>query len=239
MEERKLPIGEHLEELRQVLTVSVVAVILATATSYFAWGEELYELVVSPLHTYDVDLVYIGMAEALLARVKLAVLSGLVLALPVILWKVWGFIAPALFPHERRFLLTLIPLALLLFGLGTVFAYLLVFKFVARFLLVMVRAEGLVPMLSIGQYISFLVSFLIPFGLVFELPLVVYFLARIGLLDHRWLSRNRKFALLVFLSVSAVLTPPDVISQILLTGPMALLYEVGVVVAWLVRGRGG
>jgi len=238
VEEKNLSLKDHLEDLRRVLAVSAVTVLVTTIISYAALGDLLFQLITDPLRQYAVKLIYIGMAEAFFTRIKISFLAGVILALPVILWEIWRFVSPALYPRERRRLLVMLPLSLLLFAAGVAFAYLVVFNFAARFLLVMVSSEDLTPMISIGRYVSFLVSFLIPFGVIFELPLVVYFLARMGLIDYRWLSQKRKYALLVIFTLAAVLTPgPDVISQVMLAGPTYLLYETGVLVARLVRPR--
>jgi len=237
MKEKNLSLAGHLEELRRVLTVSLAAVLVTTIISYSFGSELLYQLITEPLRKFNVQLVYIGVAEAFLTRIKIAFLAGVILALPVILWEIWNFVSPALFPRERRCLLVVLPLSLLLFVAGMAFAYLVVLNFAVRFLLVVVSGSALLPMISIGHYVSFLVSFLIPFGAVFELPLAVFFLVRMGLIDHRWLSRNRKFAVLAVFVVAAVLTPPDVISQVLMAAPICLLYEIGVLVARLARPR--
>ena len=235
-EENNMTLTEHLGDLRRVLTVSIIAIFVTSIASYAAFGDQLFGLVTEPLKKFDVELIYIGMAEAFVTKIKVAILAGIILALPVILWQIWSFVAPALLPKERRYFILLIPISALLFAGGALFAYLVVFNFAARFLLVVVSGD-LTPMLSVGKYVSFLIAFVLPFGAVFELPLVVYFLTKIGLINHRWLARNRKFALFGFFIIAAVLTPPDVVSQILLAGPMLVLYEIGVIIARFVKPR--
>lgn len=236
MDEKNLSLTEHLEELRRVLFISMVTVLITSSITYAAFGDQLFRLITDPLKDLHVELVYIGMSEAFLTKIKLSVLAGLILALPMILWQLWSFVAPALFPRERRYILLVIPLSLILFALGVAFAYFIVFNFAARFLLIMVSGD-LLPMLSIGQYVSFLISFVIPFGVMFELPLAVYFLSRMGLIDHHWLKRNRKYAIFVIFVASAILTPPEVMSQILLAVPMLVLYEISVLISWLFRRK--
>ncbi len=239
MSDRKdtdLSLVEHLEDLRKVFIVSLIAILVTTVISYFAFGEQLLDLVTGPLEKWDVKLVYIGMAEAFITKIKLAVLTGIIMALPIMSWQVWQFVKPALYPRERRFILTAIPLFAILFASGACFAYFVVFNFAARFLLVVV-SDQLVPMLSVGPYVSFLVTFLVPFGLVFELPLVVYLLTRMGFVSYHWLTKNRRFAILICFILGAVLTPPDIISQVLLAGPMVLLYEISILVARFVKPK--
>jgi len=225
-----LSLSEHLTDLRKVFTISIIAIVLCSAVTYFVFGNQLYNLITDPLKSLDVKLVYIGMAEAFITKIKIAVLAGVIVAMPIIMFQIWRFLAPALFPKERRLVLLVLPLSIILFAMGVSFAYLVVFEFAARFLLVVVSGD-LEPMLSVGPYVSFLISFLIPFGIVFELPMVVFFLARFGIVNHRWLSKNRKFAVLIFFVIGAVLTPPDVVSQVLLAGPMMLLFEISVLIA--------
>ncbi|MHB1418695.1 MAG: twin-arginine translocase subunit TatC [Bacillota bacterium] len=237
MNERKGTLFEHLDDLRRVLTVSAIVIMVASAVSFFFLGDWLFKFLTDPLQKFDVKLVYIGITEAFFAKIKLSVLAGFIISLPVILWQIWNFVAPALFPKERRYLLLVIPLSLLLFAIGAIFAYLVVFNFAARYLLVVIRGD-LQPMLSVGQYISFLIAFLIPFGAVFETPLVMYYLARFGIIKHSMLAKNRKYVILGIFVAAAALTPgPDVISQVLLAVPLVLLFEIGVLVTRFVKPR--
>ncbi|MHB1126990.1 MAG: twin-arginine translocase subunit TatC [Bacillota bacterium] len=239
MGEQKLSLMGHMDDLRRVFTVTVIAVLVTSTVSFLLFGDQLLHLVTDPLKQYDVQLVYIGITEAFFTKIKLAVLAGILLALPLILWQAWSFIAPALLPKERRYLIMLLPLSLLLFAGGAVFAYLVVFNFAARFLLVVVRGD-LQPMLAVGQYVSFLISFVLPFGAVFELPLVIYFLTRLGIVNYTKLTKNRKYVILGIFVLAAVLTPgPDVISQALLAGPLVVLYEAGVLVSRFVKPKAG
>ncbi|MEW6547081.1 MAG: twin-arginine translocase subunit TatC [Bacillota bacterium] len=239
MAQRKseMTLMEHLEELRRVLVVCTVAVGISTAVVYGFFRQELYDLVTFPLRQYDAPLIFIGLGEAFMTQLKLAVAAGFVIALPVILWQVWGFIVPALRPEEKRMVGVTALLSLLMFFAGAAFAYFTVFRFAARFLITVAGPE-VRPMLSIGHYVSFLVTFLIPFGLAFELPVIIYFLARWGLVTGSWLARNRRPVIVVIFIVAAALTPtPDVVSQLLMAGPLLLLYEVSILVAKVAANR--
>lgn len=236
MDRRNLSIMGHLEELRKVLAISIITVIITTSIAYFAFSDKLFNLITAPLKGFDVELVYIGLAEAFVAKIYVAILAGVILALPVLFWQLWSFVSPALFLNERRYLLVIVPFSLLLFALGAAFAYFMVFNFAVRFLLVVVNDE-IRPMLSIKLYLSFLLVFLLSFGVAFQIPLVILFLTKIGLIDYHWLVKNRKFALLVIFIAAAILTPPDVISQLILAGPMLLLYEIGVIIARITKSK--
>lgn len=230
---------EHLEELRRVLVVSAVAMAVTTGIAYGLFRQQLLDLVTGPLQGMDVKLVYIGLGEAFMTQIKLSLLAGFVLALPVILWEVWTFVAPALRPQEKRLIVVIILVSMLLFGVGAGFAYLTVFKFATRFFLV-IAGPDLAPMLSIGSYTSFLVAFLIPFGLAFEMPVAVYFLARWGIVGPEWLQKHNKMAILAIFVLSAAITPGgDPISQLCMAAPLLILYEVSIVIARLARPHSG
>lgn len=236
--QEEMTLTQHLSDLRGVLIVSLGAFILFSIVAFTVFGERLIELVVSPLQALDVPLVYIGVAEGLLTKFKISMLAGFVASLPVILWKVWSFVAPGLTPSERRLALAVIPFSLMAFALGFMFAYYVVFKYALYFLVKTAVGDTYFrPMLSVGQYVSFLVSFTVPFGLVFQLPLVAFFLSRAGIVSYGLLVRVRKYAILVIFIVAAVLTPPDVVSQVMMAGPLLVLYEMSILVARFARPR--
>ena len=154
------------------------------------------------------------------------------LGLPVIFWQLWGFIAPALYAHEKRYVIPFVVLSSGCFLAGTVFGFQVAFPLMFGFLVEAGTAGGeVVPMLSMGSYLSLAGQMLLAFGITFELPIVILFLARIGVIDYPLLARNRKYALLVCFILGAVFSPPDVVSQTVLAVPMFCLYEVGI---WLV-----
>ncbi|MGB9887105.1 MAG: twin-arginine translocase subunit TatC [Moorellales bacterium] len=223
---------EHLEELRRVLVVCGLTLGITSGIVYGLFRQQLLAWVTAPLLKYQVPLIYIGLGEAFLTQIKLSLAAGFVLALPVILWQVWSFVVPALKPEERRTVAGIVFSSVLLFTAGVLFAYFAVFRFVVRFLIT-VAGPGLTPMFSVGHYISFLITFLLPFGLCFELPLIMYLLTRWGIVEEDWLVKNRRYAVVIVFIVAAALTPgPDVVSQLCMAGPLLVLYEVSV---WVVR----
>lgn len=229
----RMSVGGHLQELRRMLLVSTVAVLGFTALIFGLWQEQVWQFVVSPLRGYDVALVNIGLPEALFTKFKVCLVAGILLSLPIICWQLWSFFAPALLENERKLVIVLGPLSVLLFLSGAAFAYWGVFRYAARFLL-LIAGDDIKPMLSVGQYVSFLISFLIPFGIIFELPLVSYVLSRLEILTPGWLLHNRKYAILGIFVIAAAITPTtDMISQLMMAGPMMLLYEASVVVSRL------
>jgi len=163
-------------------------------------------------------------------------MAGVVVMSPFIFYQIWAFVKPALYDNEIRLFRVLFFIALLLFLSGIVFCYCYVYELALN--LFLVSGEDLAtPMLSIDKYIGFLVGFLLPFGIVFELPVAIFIMARMGIIDHKQLTGSRKFVFFGIFILAAILTPPDVISQIMLGLPMYLLYEVGVLVARFTKPR--
>ena len=156
----------------------------------------------------------------------------LLVALPVLLWQLWLFVAPALYPGEKRLAVPFVLCSCLCFAAGTYFGFTFVFPVIFTFLINYGIGMGEVKaMLSMGGYLTMSSHLLLAFGLVFELPIALFFLARLGIVDYHWLARNRRYAFLVAFIVGAMLTPPDLFSQVSIALPFIVLYEVGVWVA--------
>lgn len=236
MDDKSMSIIEHLGEFRRVLIVSFLSIIIASFASYFLWGEKLLDLATDPLKNYDLSLVYITMPEAFITKVKISLVAGVVVASPIVLWQIWSYIVPALHKNERRAVLTVFPASLALFVLGVMFAYFVVFRFAANFLL-LVAGEGLTAMISVSRYVSFLLAFLLPFGIIFQMPLIVLFLTRVGILSPSYLVKHRKMIIVLSFVLGAILTPPDIISQVFMAGALIGLYEVSIFVSRLVKPK--
>ncbi len=232
----KQPVTAHLEELRHRLIVCICAWVAAFLLCY-GFAERLFQFVAQPVRAVlpeGSSLVFINATEPFFTYLKIAAFAGLLLALPVILWQIWQFVAPGLHSHEKRFAVPFVLASCACFATGAWFGFLYVFPLIFRFLIGFGTGNGdIEAMLSMGIYLSLSCKLLLAFGVVFELPIVIFFLARLGIVDHHWLARNRKYALLVAFIVGAILTPPDVISQLALAVPFLLLYEIGILVARL------
>lgn len=227
-----MTIIEHLEELRVRLLVSLGAFAVATAAS-FLLVERILGLLLRPVGR----VVFLAPTEAFFVRLKVAALAGVFLSLPVILVQIWRFVSVGLMPTERRYTLSLLPAALVLFVAGGAFAFLVILPIGVRFLL-SYQTENLVPMISVQAYTSFATAFVLAFGLLFQMPVVILFLARLGLVTPASLAAGRKYALLAIVIASAVLTPGgDVVSQMLMAAPTYLLYEASIWIARLVTPR--
>lgn len=231
-----MAITDHLGELRKRLMIAAIAWLIAFIGCY-SFGERLFEEIARPVRDAlpeGSSLVFINATEPFFTILKVSALAGLVVAFPVIIWQVWGFIAPGLYAHEKKFAIPFVVFSSICFGTGTYFGFTLVFPMIFSFLVTYgTSVSGVEAMLAMGAYLTLATRLLIAFGLVFELPIVIFFLARMGIVDHKWLSRNRKFALLLAFVMGAVLTPPDIFSQASIAVPFIVLYEVGIIVARL------
>ena len=176
------------------------------------------------------------MSEALTTKFKVALIAAVIVASPVVIWQAWSFIKPALYPQEQKAFRVLFFLALLLFLVGVMFCYFAVYTLAVDFFLI--QGDGLAtPMLSIDKYVNFLFGFIVPFGIAFQLPVFLYLTTRMGWTNYKMLSSKRKYVLLGIFIVAAILTPPDVVSQVALGVPLYVLFEIGVQVARLTKPR--
>jgi sec-independent protein translocase protein TatC len=229
-EDEKLPFTAHLEELRNRLIVVFAAVGIGFLISY-AFKEKIFEILSWPLISVmgkGDKLIFTGLPEAFFTYLKVALLSGIVMAAPVILYEFWMFVAPGLYKKERRLLLPAVILSSIFFVGGALFGYFIVFPIGFKFFLGF-TSETVRPLPSMREYLGFSSKLLIAFGLAFELPLVVTLMARLGLVTVDFLKKNRKYAVLIFFIVAAILTPPDVVSQILMAVPLMFLYEISII----------
>ncbi|MBI5552620.1 MAG: twin-arginine translocase subunit TatC [Desulfobacterales bacterium] len=231
----KQPFTAHLEELRSRLIKASIAVGLGFLLSY-AFKEQIFDILTAPLMRvmqHGDHLIYTNLPEAFFTFLKTAFFTGIMLASPVLLYQFWMFVAPGLYDREKKLALPILLLSTLFFGGGILFAYFVVFPFGFKFF-VGFASETVRPMPAMREYLSFASKLLLAFGLVFEMPMVITLLARLGIVSVAQLRKFRRYAILLFFIVAAILTPPDVISQILMALPMMLLYEISILGAHLV-----
>ena len=236
MSDVKMPFTSHLAELRNRLIVCFVAVGLGFAVAY-AFSAEIFEWLVRPLIKVlppGDKLVFTALPEAFFIYIKASLIAGIVLASPVIFYELWMFVAPGLYKKEKRWVLPFVIISSLLFAGGALFGYFVVFPVGFRFL-VSFSTENIHALPSLQLYLSFCLKLLLGFGLVFEFPVLAYFLARIGIINSRMMAKNRRIAILLIFIVAAVITPPDVVSQIMLAVPLYLLFEISI---WIVKMAG-
>lgn len=233
MSDEQLPLMTHLEELRKRLVVSAISWAVGFLVCY-SYAEKLFIFIADPVRSAlpkGSKLVFITATEPFFTYLKIGAIAGLLLALPIIIWQIWLFVAPGLYRNEKKLVIPFVFASCLCFATGTYFGFTFVFPNIFTFLIKFGNQADVTAMLSMGSYLSLSSKLLLAFGLVFELPIIIFFLARMGIVDHLWLRKNRKYALVVAFVVGAVLTPPDVFSQTALAIPFVLLYEIGIWVA--------
>ena len=232
--EDKQGIIEHLADLRKALLISVVAIFIAAMACY-AYSEQLLNIVTMPLRSINQQLIVTGVTEAFFVKLELSFLAGLIIAFPIVSWAIWGFFKPALYPRERKYIYILFPATLILFAAGVLFSYFGILPLVLKFF-VYIAGENLQTMFKVDQYVSFVMSFSIPFGIVFELPIIMFFMTKIGIVKPEMLTKNRKYIILAIVVIAGVLTPgPDPISQVMMAVPMYILFEVSIIVSRFAR----
>jgi sec-independent protein translocase protein TatC len=234
MDDRPMTVVEHLEELRRRLLLAFAALGVGTVFG-FLFVDRVLDFLVRAM---GVDrVVFFAPAEALFIRLKIALFLGVFIGLPVILYQLWAFIGVGLTQIERRAVLMLLPPSLALFGVGSAFGLFVIMPVGIRVLL-SYQTETLQPMLAIGPTLSFMMAFVLAFGFVFQVPIVVVFLARLGIVSPATLAATRRYAIVAIVILAAILTPgTDVISQMLMAVPTYALYELSIFLARLVAPK--
>jgi sec-independent protein translocase protein TatC len=222
----------HIADLRKRLVISSLTVV-AMFFVCFAFYEPILSWMMIPVKTIlpeNSHMVAVEIQETFFTALKVAFFGGFVISLPVIFWQLWLFLAPGLYDHEKKLVIPFVFFATLMFLVGASFAYYIVvpvgFEFLVNF------GSAVVTVLpSIGKYVGFFTKLLIGFGIAFELPVITFFLAKIGLVDDRMLKNFFRYAIILIFVISALLTPPDVISQLLMAGPLTILYGISIYIA--------
>ena len=241
MRDRHLPVRQHLVELRRRLMWSAIAVLITTGTA-FAFHQQLLTLLMEPAQGFTDMLpnqkpIYTELTEFIGIAMKTSLLVGLAAAMPFVLYQAVMFVAPGLSPTERIYLYTLLPVSVLVFLAGAAFGYRILFPPAVRFLLSF-GSDIATPFIRIGNYINLMLSLLFWMGVVFETPVVLFFLSRIGVVTPEFLARQRRYAVIVAFVLGAMITPTfDPINQSLVAGPIIVLYEAGIWLAKLGRRR--
>ena len=226
----KMPFMEHLGELRVRIVRALVALLVGLGIA-LPFSQKIVDYLARPVAATGNNLVFLALTEAFWVQMKVAVIVGLFIASPAILWQIWAFVAPGLHYHEKKYAAPFVLIGSALFIGGGAFSLKVVTPYAITFLLSYSR-PGLQPMISIGSYIDFLLKFTVAFGVVFELPLALTLLSRMGVVTPQTLAKNRKYAILGAFIASAILTPtPDAFNQTLMAGPLILLYEIGIISA--------
>lgn len=238
VESSRMPLIDHLVELKQRL-IKIIVFALLGCIACFAFAQNIWDALVDPMNnalkaTGRGTMAITEPLEGFLTYLKVAALAGIGIASPFIFHQIWAFIAPGLYPQEKKAIGPLALASTVLFLGGASFGYFVIFDFAFPFFLEVTESldQDVEAVLSIQAYLGLATKLLIAFGTSFQLPIVLYFLARIGLVDHRDLFSSFRYAVVGMFVVSAIITPPDILSQCLMAGPLILLYGVGIVLAY-------
>ena len=231
-EEESMTLLQHLDELRVRLKRISFAIILGCLACY-SFAEKLFDYLVMPMVAVMPDqssFIYTAPHEAFVTYLKVAALAGFFAASPYIFYQVWAFIAPGLYEEERKYIVPIAFFSAVCFIGGGAFAYFIVFPFAFEFFMSF-NTGNIQAMLKLNEYLSFSMKLIFAFGLVFEMPLFALFLSRLGIVTASMMRKARKFAILFSFILAALLTPPDVVSQLLMAGPLMILYEISIIIA--------
>ena len=220
---------DHLEELRRRLIKAVLAVVVGAVVSWF-----FVDYVIDLLAKFVGQVYFTAPAEAFMVRIKLSAIMGIVLAVPIIFLQLWRFVSPGLYKREKSLATPVVLATTFFFLVGASFCYFIVLPAALKFLMGY-GTENMAPLISIGSLLTFCAYLILAFGLVFELPVVAFFLGRIGVISSKILRKGRRYAIILALVFGATLTPPDLFSQVMLAGPILILYELSI---WIVRFTG-
>ncbi len=233
--EKEMSFLDHLEELRWTILRSLIALVVGMIIC-FIFAQTILDLLIYPASRMEPPLVFqfLKVQGMLIVYIEIGFFGGLILALPYIFYEIWKFISPGLLPKERRYFIPLIFFTTLLFLLGLSFAYWVILPFAINFF-VGLAPEGIVANIAIDFYIGFAIRLMFLFGVVFELPVVSYFFAKIGFLTRDFMRSYRRHAIVAIFVVAALLTPPDPVTQIFLGIPLVLLYELSIYIVGLVE----
>lgn len=221
-----MPFLDHVEELRWRLIKSIVAVVV-TGIVAFIFADRIYSLITMPLG--DTKLHFTEVTGSFYAYLKLAFFAGIVVAAPYVFYQLWSFIAPGLYQKEKQTVIPMVLSSFLLFLIGGSFCFFIVLPIALEFLLGY-GAGILTPIITVSSYISFAGLMIVAFGMAFQLPVIGYFLGKIGLATPQRLAKGRPYAIVGMLIIGAVLSPPDVFTQILLAVPLIFLYEITIII---------
>lgn len=225
----EMPFLDHLEEFRWTLLKSIIAVVVCMIGSWFL-SDMFYKTITRLANKAELPLIYTKIMEPIIIKLEMALFMGMVIALPFVFYFVWSFISPGLYANEKKAILPLVYGATFCFFIGASIAYFVIIPFMLSFIKSFMTPD-VEPLITIGNFIGNLLKFTVLFGVLFELPLVSFVLAKIGILKHTWMSKYRKYAIIVIFIIGAFLTPPDPLSQIMMALPLILLYEISILIA--------
>jgi sec-independent protein translocase protein TatC len=238
-EELRMPIMEHLRELRVRLIRTVIAVTAGFIVAYF-FSDQLFAALTLPIREvshHKLLLIGTGVGEAFFTKIKVSLIAGLFVASPAVFYEVWKFISPGLYQTERRMAFPFIFFATIFFVAGGYFCWAVVFKVGYTFFLEQYASIGVTPTIRISEYLAFSAKLMLAFAITFEMPIFAFFLTRLGMIDYKMMVKQFRYAILIIFVISAALTPPDMVSQFLLAIPLLFLYGLSIGVSYFFRNK--
>jgi sec-independent protein translocase protein TatC len=254
-QDKEMSFWEHLEELRWHLFRAVLVLLLLAIAAFIMRHFIFDQIILAPkrpdfitykllcqlgkfLHAdslclgdVDLQIINISMAGQFTTHIYISVIAALVVAFPYVIWEIWSFVRPALLPKEKKYSQGAVFFSTILFIIGMLFSYYLIVPLTVNFFATYQVSESVQNTITLNSYISTVVSVTLATGLVFELPIFVFFLTKVGIITPKFMKRNRKYVLILLLTIAAIITPPDVASQILVTIPLMGLYEISILVS--------
>ncbi|WAA12575.1 twin-arginine translocase subunit TatC [Fervidibacillus halotolerans] len=230
MNEKPMSIFEHVAELRKRLIFIVVFFFLSMVGSFFI-AEPVIVYLQHTEEAAQLQLNFFRLTDPLKIYMQMAFVLSVIITAPVILYQIWAFVAPGLYDRERKVTLTYIPISVLLFFIGIAFAYFILFPFIIRFMIHLGESLHVNQVIGVYEYFQFLFHIILPFGFLFQLPVIILFLTRLGIVSPHRLRKIRKYAYFVLLVIAAFITPPDLLSHMMVTLPLLLLYELSLTIS--------
>ncbi|MCD6162381.1 MAG: twin-arginine translocase subunit TatC [candidate division Zixibacteria bacterium] len=229
----EMPFLSHLEELRWRL-IKIIAAIIICAVAAYIFSDYLFQALWYPLNQAapELKIHYFKVTEGFTTRLKLSIVGGAIAASPIIFYQIWKFVLPGLYDREVKVVMPIVLFSTLFFFVGTLFCYFILLPYGLGFFYTQ-APEGTQPTLMMGDYLSFILMLILAFGIVFQLPVVSFFLGKIGLISSKFLAKGRRYAVLIIAILAAVLTPPDFISQLGIGIPLYILYEISIIIVKL------
>ncbi|MCU7558537.1 twin-arginine translocase subunit TatC [Macrococcus capreoli] len=227
MNKDDLTVVEHLEELRKRIMIVLYSLVAGTAVGFY-FGKPVTKFLTKDDVPKEIELHYFKVSDPLTIYITVIMIIALILISPMILYQLWAFISPGLHPKERRATLAYIPISLVLFLAGLAFSYLFVFPYLIYFTIGLASEMGVHQMIGVREYFNELLRFTIPFGFLFQLPILLMFLTRLGLVTPMFLKKNRKYAYFALFVFAGLIAPPDLITYFMFALPMILLYEASI-----------
>lgn len=223
--EKVMPFLDHLEEFRQRLLKCIFSIILFSFGSYF-FAKQIMKILLRP-YPKEEKLIFLAPTEGFITYIKISIFVGIILSLPVIFYQLWKFVVPGLYKKERKYVPLIVLLSTLFFLTGALFCYFVIIPYGLNFLLGF-STDQLEPNIQIKEYLKFVTLLILVFGIIFELPLLSFFLTKLELLTPDFMRSKRRYGIVLIFILAAILTPPDVVTQLFLAGPLIILYEISI-----------